>query len=607
MKKIKNEFALFKYIGYNKFKLIFYIIFMTGFYLCNVISTLLIAQGIEFITLEDWGTAFLYFGISTAVLLFSRLLEVLAEIMYARLVRDISTALRNDLTKRMFSISSMCFNQNSAGLFVTRITNSPVNAINSLGSLIESLGDLISFSVTIIYIACLNVYMGLMMIGVFIILALFENFKVRIYAKNQKVQKKEYDNVTSYSNEIVRSEKDIKSLNLEGKLKETSVEVYDKVKNAQYKCYSTDAKLWNLRTAIVFVCSFLIVWFAFSLKLSGVLATAGLLYVFMNCNDIGGAVWNIGNIIRNLADVKVEAQRIGQVFDEKNFPTEKFGKTRIETKDFKGKITFKNVSFGYAEMDYDSLDEIDRDNVMNKKKRKIQPKKKEEVKNMVVKNLSFCVRPGQTVAFVGRSGSGKSTILSLIPKLYECDKGEVLIDNVNVKELSKETLRENIALVNQFPYIFNATIRENMLMAKKDATDEEIIAMLKKASLWDFVSGLKKGLSTVVGENGVKLSGGQRQRLAIARALLRNSKIIIFDESTSSLDNFAQEEVRKSIDSLQGERTVVIVAHRLSTIKNADVIFFLEKGKIIAKGTFEELYKNVDKFKAMFIAENLEN
>ena len=162
MKKIKNEFSLFKYIGYNKFKLIFYIIFMTGFYLCNVISTLLIAQGIEFITLEDWGTAFLYFGISTAVLLFSRLLEVLAEIMYARLVRDISTALRNDLTKRMFSISSMCFNQNSAGLFVTRITNSPVNAINSLGSLIESLGDLISFSVTIIYIACLNVYMGLM-------------------------------------------------------------------------------------------------------------------------------------------------------------------------------------------------------------------------------------------------------------------------------------------------------------------------------------------------------------------------------------------------------------------------------------------------------------
>ena len=607
MKKFKNDFSLFKYIGQNKFKLICYIVFMTGFYLGNVFSTLLIAQGIEFITFEDWGMAFLYFGISTAVLLLSRLFDVVAEIMYARLVRDISTSLRNDLTKRMFSISSMCFNQNSAGLFVTRITNSPVNAINSLGSMIESLGDLISFSVTIIYIACLNVYMGLMMIGVFVILGLYENVKVRIYAKNLKVQKKEYDNVTSYANEIVRSEKDIKSLNLEGKLKETSVEVYDRVKKAQYKCYATDAKLWNLRTAIVYVCSFLIVWFAFGLKLSGVLATAGLLYVFMNSNDIGAAIWNIGNIIRNFADVKVEAQRIGQVFDESNFPVEKFGNTKIETKDFKGKITFRNVSFGYADVDYNALDDIDSDDVMSKKKKKQQSKPKVEEKNMVVKNLSFCVRPGQTVAFVGRSGSGKSTILSLIAKLYECDKGEVLIDNINVNDLSKETLRENIALVNQFPYIFNATIRENMLMAKKDATDEEIITMLKKASLWDFVSGLKKGLSTVVGENGVKLSGGQRQRLAIARAQLRNSKIIIFDESTSSLDNFAQEEVRKSIDSLQGERTVVIVAHRLSTIKNADVIFFLEKGKIIAKGTFEELYKNVDKFKAMFIAENLEN
>lgn len=600
MKKNKNEFSLFKHLKQNKFKLILYLFLMTTFYVCNVVSTLFIAQGIEFITLEQLGNAFLYFGISSAILLFSRLIEYLAEIMYARLVRDVSTSIRNEITMRIFSINSMCFNQSSAGMFVTRVTTSPTNAIESLSSLVESLGDFISFSVTIIYICCLNFYIGLIMIGVFIILAIFENFKVRIYAKNQKKQKKEYDNITSYSNEIVRSEKDIKSLNLEGKLKETSGKIYDDYKKAQYKCYTTDALMWNIRCAIVFIASFLIVWFAFSLKMSGVLATAGLLYIFMNTDSISVAVWNIGNIVQQFTDVKVESQRMAQIFDPENFPTEKFGNVEIPTEKFKGKITFKNVSFGYNDIDYDSFEEID-----NTEDNKTE-KQAEEKKNMVIKNVSFSIKAGQTVAFVGRSGSGKSTILSLIPKLYECDKGQVLIDGVDVKDLSKSTLRENIALVNQFPYIFNATIRENMLMTKRDATDEEIITMLKKASLWATIKEFKKGLDTVIGENGVKLSGGQRQRLAIARALLMGAKIIIFDESTSSLDNFAQEEVRKSIESIQGKQTVVIVAHRLSTIRNADVIFFLEKGKIIARGTFNELYKNVEKFKNMFIAENLE-
>ena len=179
-----------------------------------------------------------------------------------------------------------------------------------------------------------------------------------------------------------------------------------------------------------------------------------------------------------------------------------------------------------------------------------------------------------------------------------------MIDGINVKKLSKETLRGSISLVNQFPYIFNKSIRENLKLANNDATDKMLNKALKDASLYDFVKNLKNGLDTIVGENGVKLSGGQKQRLAIARALLKESKIILFDESTSSLDNFAQEDVRKSIEKLKN-KTVVIVAHRLSTIKNADIIFFLEKGKIIAKGTFEKLFEKNKKFREMFVAENL--
>ena len=159
--------------------------------------------------------------------------------------------------------------------------------------------------------------------------------------------------------------------------------------------------------------------------------------------------------------------------------------------------------------------------------------------------------------------------------------------------------------MNQFPYIFDMTIKENLLMAKNDASDEEIADAIKSAYLEDFISELPDGINTRVGENGIKLSGGQKQRFAIARALLRKSPIILFDESTSSLDNFAQNEVKKSIDGLKGRSTIVIVAHRLSTIKDVDLIYFLDDGKIIDQGTFEDLFKNNQKFKEMFLVEKI--
>jgi ATP-binding cassette subfamily B protein len=243
-----------------------------------------------------------------------------------------------------------------------------------------------------------------------------------------------------------------------------------------------------------------------------------------------------------------------------------------------------------------------------RKKRKKSKKKGSKTlvsENKIFDNLSFKVEPNTTVAFVGKSGSGKSTILNLMSKMYVADAGKVLIDGVDINDFDKETLRRTISLVNQFPYIFDMTIKENLLLAKADATDEEILDSIKKASLDVFVNSLPKGIETKVGESGIKLSGGQKQRLAIARAMLRKSNIIIFDESTSSLDNFAQEEVKKSIDMMKGKSTIVIVAHRLSTIKNVDKIFFLSEGKIVDQGTFEELFDRNEQFRLMFLAENI--
>ena len=237
-----------------------------------------------------------------------------------------------------------------------------------------------------------------------------------------------------------------------------------------------------------------------------------------------------------------------------------------------------------------------------KKRKPVERIKKEPI----FKDLSFTIKPNTTVAFVGKSGSGKSTILSLISKLNDVDNGEVKIDGINIKEISKFSLRENISLINQFPYIFDMTIRENIKLAKPNASDKEILKACKDANLYDYIQSLPQGLDTKIGENGVKMSGGEKQRLAIARALIKNTRIIIFDESTSSLDNASQAEITKAINKLSGKHTIIIVAHRLSTIKDVDKIYFLEKGKIIDEGTFNYLNAHNEKFKTLFLAENLE-
>jgi ATP-binding cassette subfamily B protein len=292
------------------------------------------------------------------------------------------------------------------------------------------------------------------------------------------------------------------------------------------------------------------------------------------------------------------------LFNEEEFVTEKFG--NVELENVKGEIEFKNVKYTFVEYEADETLNYSK---MTPKELKALKKNKKERKikstNQIFSNLSFKIEPNTTVAFVGKSGSGKSTILNLMSKLYQVDDGAVTIDKVNINDLSKNTLRKTISLVNQFPYIFDMTIKENLLLAKKDATDEEIADAIKKASLEEFIASLNDGIDTKVGESGIKLSGGQKQRLAIARAMLRNSPIIIFDESTSSLDNFAQGEIKKSIDGLKGKSTIIIVAHRLSTIRNVDKIFFLDNGKIEDIGTFDELFENNVKFKNMFYAENL--
>jgi len=217
------------------------------------------------------------------------------------------------------------------------------------------------------------------------------------------------------------------------------------------------------------------------------------------------------------------------------------------------------------------------------------------VKNKpVLKDVNLKINIGETIAFVGNSGGGKSTLVNLLPRFYDVTKGKIKIDGTDIKELDIDSLRDNIAIVFQDNFLFGGTIRDNIILGKEDATDEEIQKAVKNACLEEFISTLEKGLNTEIGERGVLLSGGQKQRIAIARGFIKNAPIVILDEATSALDNKSEAIVQQAIENLMADRTVFIIAHRLSTVRNADKIVVVNYGKIVEIGSHEELINKKD-------------
>ncbi|WP_112083086.1 lipid A ABC transporter ATP-binding protein/permease MsbA [Haemophilus influenzae] len=238
----------------------------------------------------------------------------------------------------------------------------------------------------------------------------------------------------------------------------------------------------------------------------------------------------------------------------------------------KGELEFKNVSFAYQG--------------------------KEE---LALNNISFSVPAGKTVALVGRSGSGKSTIANLVTRFYDIEQGEILLDGVNIQDYRLSNLRENCAVVSQQVHLFNDTIANNIAYAAQDKySREEIIAAAKAAYALEFIEKLPQGFDTVIGENGASLSGGQRQRLAIARALLRNSPVLILDEATSALDTESERAIQSALDELKKDRTVIVIAHRLSTIENADEILVIDHGEISERGNHRALLEQNGAYKQLY-------
>ena len=399
--------------------------------------------------------------------------------------------------------------------------------------------------------------------------------KIRIekyYERYSKIRSIEEKN-TGLISEFIRGVRDIRVLNAK-KVFMTKFE--NRIWEANQE--SLDLSVYNDKMYLVG--DIISEVFEFGFYLLGViliknnlLVASNFLVLYTYRNSIRYWFGYLSQIVDITKSFNFSANRLFEIIDGTKFSKEKFGNVKL--KNIKGDFEFRNVSFSY-----------------NKKKE-------------VLHNVSFKVKANTTVAFVGKSGSGKTTIFSLLEKLYNIDKGKILIDGVDINDLTEDSLRDNISIITQNPYIFNLSIRDNLLLAKENVSEKEIVKACKIACIHDFIMSLPDGYDTMVGEGGVTLSGGQRQRLAIARALIKKTEIILFDEATSALDNETQDKIQTAIHNLKGTYTILIIAHRLSTIINSDNIYLIDKGRIIDSGTHNELMKKKKEYYKLYHAEEI--
>ena len=400
------------------------------------------------------------------------------------------------------------------------------------------------------------------------IIYLIESRRVKILNERDKEFRKKNENVSGFVGELVRGVRDIKMLGAENSfMNELHKKIID-LNKYRYKMMSTNRNYTFIRGTYYDLFNTTLIFFLVYLIYTGELLLASGLIINNYMNRVVSIVNYFSILLEKLKSFNLSSVRIFNIIDSDEFKKEEFGTTHLDN--VKGNFEFKNVKFGYNE------------------------------DNIILKDINFKVKSRETVGFVGKSGAGKSTIFSLLCKMYDVNDGSITIDGVNINDLDKESIRGNITIINQNPYIFNLSIRDNLKLVKDNLTDEEMIEACKLACLDEFINGLEDGYDTIIGEGGVNLSGGQRQRLAIARALVQKTEIILFDEATSALDNETQESIQDAIKNLKDDYTILIIAHRLSTIINCDRIMVLNDGVIEDSGTHYELLERCSEYRKLY-------
>ena len=572
-KSIKEFKNIYKLIKEDKGKLIFAFICVFLSSMLSITNGWLQGKVTEEIVAKNLKTSLIFLLIYFIIdILFNNLLSNIGVMVSSRIEAKLSKKLSIMVYKKSLNLPAYAFEEKTSGELINRITSDTETLSNTFNSIIQTLINAFGCLLILIYIFFNSFVVGMeIVIFLIVIFAITKIFNPKIKKINQELKAKK-DDYTALSAESIRGIREIKTLGI----KKNLISEISTLRELIYKKDTEDINLHRTYSIIMWAIKIFLESLVFATCVIGIYLGKTSLGFFMAMTwYIYKFTWLIDNLTsmnRMYQRLFVSLRRINEIIDNTLYEDDKFG--TLSLKNVKGEIKFDNVSFSYPN------------------------------EEATLKDFSVSFAPNKKIAVVGKSGQGKSTLFNLITRIFDATSGNIYLDDVNLKDLSEESLRRNISIIRQEPFLFNRTIRENFTIVKHDITLKEIRKYCKMAYLDDYIESLPNKYDTKLGEGGVNLSGGQKQRLSIARALAKESKVILFDEATSALDNESQGYIKKVIDSLVKDHTIIIIAHRLSTIIDSDVIYVVDKGKVSCSGTHESLLKTSKTYKSLYESED---
>ena len=558
MKDLKELKPLWNLVKKEKFKIIIasILIFLCG--LCEIFTGYLNGAALDEITKLNVVNSLIYLGIYFCIgIIVNSLLSVKASVMFQKIENVIIRKLSFFTYKKSLDLPAYAYEKTSSGEIINRITNDTDVISSSFEQLVYIFSSLVGSIIILIYIFFNSWIIGVEII-IFIIILFFIIRKYNPLLKNyHKEIREENDKFTSMVTESIRGVREIKTLGIKNNVIKDIKEIIKSIYNKEID----ETNIWEkftiltriLKTTLevlVFSSCIILVYYK-QVSLTFFVAMTYYIYRYMYLIE------NINGLTQTYQKVIVSLSRVNDILGNRLYEDEKFGNKIL--KKVNGVIEFKNVSFSYPNED------------------------------IILNDFNLKLEPNKKIAIVGKSGQGKTTLFNLLTRVFDANSGEILIDGINIKDLTEESLRKNISIIRQEPFIFNRSIKDNFKLINSKISLSKIKQYSKIAYLDDYIESLPNKYDTIMGEGGVNLSGGQKQRLSIARTLAKESKIVLFDEATSALDNNSQEYIKKAIDNLIKDHTVVIIAHRLSTIIDSDIIYVVNEGKIVASGKHNEL------------------
>ena len=504
--------------------------------------------------------------------LFQSALEYASAYLSAWTGGKITQEMKKKLYEKLLVLDTSFLDSISSGLIVTRFDTDANTACSGLLNNVKTFTTRIFSSLTLIGVLLYTSWQLAIIAIVVLGSALYPVTKIRKKIKKIVAQSVIVNGqVLTAFNETYAGSKTIKSYNLHQHQRDKFFGILTQSFKLSIKNTQRTAWLSPVMHIIIAIGMAAAIWYGSYLIKSKTISAGDFVAFITAMLMLYTPIKNIG---KNFNAVQLSLMAIERVFEmidmevkihedenKKNMPV------------LKKEIEFKNVNFSYTD------------------------------EKQILKDINLTIPKGKTVALVGNSGGGKTTVVNLIPRFYDTNEGEILIDGTNIKDISLKSLRDNIAVVFQDNFLFSGTIRDNIMLGKQNATDKEVQKAIQMACLDEFITSLENGLDTEIGERGVLLSGGQKQRIAIARAFIKNAPIVILDEATSALDNKSEAIVQQAIDNLMKDRTVIVIAHRLSTVQNADKIIVINSGEIVESGTHQELLDKKEAYWALYQAQ----